>query len=219
MFGDKRSDRIQVKICGVTNPVDALAAIECGADALGFNFYPGSKRYIEIEKAADWIDQLPRDICKVAVLVDPAFEEAIRVSECRFIDALQLHGGESAEFCRSLAGRGIRFAKALPVADESSLLNVPSYHTRTVVLDTATCGRFGGTGRTFPWRWARRFAGSHPDLNVILAGGLTPENVAQAIAEARPFGVDVTGGVESSAGCKDRDRLRAFIATVRSQLP
>jgi len=101
MFGDKRSDRIQVKICGITNLADALAAIDCGADALGFNFYPGSKRYIEIETARDWIDMLPGSVCKVAVLVDPSLDEAIRVNELRFIDALQLHGQESPEFGRT----------------------------------------------------------------------------------------------------------------------
>jgi phosphoribosylanthranilate isomerase len=219
MFGDKRSDRVQVKICGITNLADALAAIDCGADALGFNFYPGSKRYIDIEIARNWIDKLPSEICKVAVLVDPPLEEAIRVSELRFIDALQLHGQESREFCRVLAEKRVRFAKALRVTDESSLLDVPSYHTRTVVLDSAKQGKFGGTGRTFPWEWARRFVEGHPGLNIVLAGGLTPENVAQAISEVRPSAVDVTSGVESSARCKDRARLRAFIEAVRSQEP
>ena len=219
MFGDKRTDRIQVKICGITNFADALAAIDCGADALGFNFYPRSKRYVDVEKARDWIEKLPRDIYKVAVLVDPTFEEAIRVSEFGFIDTLQLHGQESPEFCRRLTERGIRFAKALPVADESSLLNVPSYYTRTIVLDTAIGGKFGGTGRTFPWRWARGFVKSHPGFNTVLAGGLTPENVGHAITEAQPTGVDVTGGVESSPGCKDRNRLCAFIKAVRSPEP
>jgi phosphoribosylanthranilate isomerase len=219
MFGDKRSDRIQVKICGITNLSDALAAIDCGADALGFNFYPGSRRYIDIETARDWIDKLPGDVCKVAVLVDPSLDEAIRVNELRFIDALQLHGQESPEFCRGLAEKRVRFAKALRVTGESSLVDVPSYHTSMLVLDSMTCGKFGGTGRTFPWKWARRFVKSHPGLNIVLAGGLTPENVAQAISEARPSGVDVTTGVESSARYKDRGRLRAFIEAVRSQEP
>ena len=217
MFAGKRSDRVQVKICGITNPADAFAAIDCGADAIGLNFYSRSKRYIDIERARDWIDKLPPGICKVAVLVDPTFEDAIRVGELGFIDALQLHGEESPEFCRHLAEKGVRFAKALPVANENSLLNVPSYHTRTLVLDTATRAKFGGTGRTFPWRWARHFVENHPGFNIVLAGGLTPENVAQAIAEAQPSGVDVTGGVESFAGCKDHLRLRAFVEAVHSR--
>jgi phosphoribosylanthranilate isomerase len=219
MFGDKRSNRTQVKICGITNLADALAAIDCGADALGFNFYPGSKRYIDIKTARDWIVELPADICKVAVLVDPSLEEAIRVNELRFIDALQLHGQESAEFCRGLAEKRVRFAKALSVADESSLVDVPSYHTSMLLLDSVTCGKFGGTGRTFQWEWARRFVKAHPGFHTVLAGGLTPENVAQAINEVRPSGVDVTSGVELSARHKDRGRLRAFIEAVRSQEP
>ncbi len=216
MFAETRSDRVQVKICGITNAADAFAAIDCGADAIGLNLYPGSKRYIDVEKARDWIAKLPLDICKVAVLVGPTFENAIRVSQLGFVDVLQLHGQESPEFCRRLAEKGVRFAKALPVTNESSLLNVPSYHTKTLVLDTATSAKFGGTGRTFPWRLARRFVESHPELNVVLAGGLTPENVAHAIAEARPSGVDVTSGVESSVGCKDHGRLRAFVEAVYS---
>lgn len=216
-FGENRRDRIKVKICGITNPSDALAAIECGADAIGLNFYSGSKRYVDVEKSRDWIDKLPPDICKVAVLVDPIFEEAIRIAELGFIDALQLHGQESPEFCRRLSEKRVRFAKALPVLDGSSLLDVPSYHTRTLVLDTATRGKFGGTGRTFSWRWARHFVEDHSGFSVFLAGGLTPENVAEAIAEAQPAGVDVTGGVESSAGHKDHSRLRAFIEAVHSR--
>lgn len=219
MFGDKRSDRIQVKICGITNLADALVAIDCGADALGFNFYPGSRRYIDIETARDWIDKLPGDVCKVAVLVNSSLDEAIRINELRFIDALQLHGQESPEFCRGLAEKRVRFAKALRVTGERSLVDVPSYHTSMLVLDSMTCGKFGGTGRTFPWEWARRFVKRHPGLNIVLAGGLTPENVAQAVSEVRPSGVDVTSGVESSARYKNRDRLRAFIEAVRSQEP
>src|SRR2546426_2062080 len=105
MFGDevKVTNQIQVKICGITNEADAQVAIDCDADALGFNFYRRSKRYIDIETAAAWIVKLPAEICKVAVLVNPTFEEAIRVSACPFIDALQLHGSESPEFCRRLA--------------------------------------------------------------------------------------------------------------------
>jgi phosphoribosylanthranilate isomerase len=211
MFGGKRSARIQVKICGISNFADAVMAVDCGADAIGLNLYPGSTRYLDIEKARDWVEKLPATICKVAVLVDPMFEEAIRVSELGFIDALQLHGQESPEFCRGLAERGIQFAKALPVADESSLLNVPFYHTGTIVLDTATAGKFGGSGRTFPWQIARRFVEKNPLFNVILAGGLTPDNVVQAIDEVRPFGVDVTSGIETGHGRKDHQRLRLFI--------
>jgi len=112
MFGSKLrpGDRVRVKICGITNEPDALAAIEAGADALGFNLVLKSKRYIDIETAAPWIDKLPRKICRVAVMVNPNLEDALRIGRLPFIDALQLHGNESPEFCGRLAEAAIRFA-------------------------------------------------------------------------------------------------------------
>jgi phosphoribosylanthranilate isomerase len=213
MFGkeNEASTRIRVKVCGITNLADAVVAIECGADALGFNFFPGSKRYIDIFAARDWIASLPETVTKVAVVVNPTEAQALELAELPFIDALQLHGAESPGFCQALAERGIAFAKALPVSDENSLRDVPSFSTRAVVLDSRFSGGFGGSGETFPWVFARRFVDSFPKLNVILAGGLTPENVADAVRQVRPFGVDVTTGVEASPGRKDLARLKAFI--------
>src|SRR6266478_6755633 len=172
MFGNKLKSggRIFVKICGITNELDALAAIEAGADARGFNLVPQSKRYIDIEKAASWIDKLPRDICKVAVLVNPSWDEAFRISQLSFIDALQLHGNESPEFCRRLAEAGIRFAKALPVSHSQSLGAIPDFFTDTVVLDSASAAGFGGSGKVFPWKFAWQFVQKHRKLNAILAG-------------------------------------------------
>lgn len=218
MFGKENEavSRIRVKVCGITNLADALAAIECGADALGFNFYRGSKRYIDIFAARDWIAGLPGTVSKVAVLVDPTEAQALGLIEFPFIDALQLHGAESPGFCQALAERGIAFAKGLPVSDENSLSDVPSFSTRTIVLDSRSrAGVFGGSGQTFPWVLARRFIEAHPKLNIILAGGLTPENVVDAVREVRPFGVDVTSGVEASPGRKDLSRLKAFIDAAR----
>ncbi len=217
MFGGKSesSDRVCVKICGVTNEPDALAAIESGADALGFNLVSESKRYIDINTAGDWIDKLPKKTCKVAVMVNPSWDEAFRISRLSFIDALQLHGNESPEFCRHLAEAGIRFAKALPVAGSKSLLDVPGFSTDTVILDSASGREFGGTGKLFPWKLARQFVKKHPDLNVILAGGLNAENVAAAVREVRPGGVDVTTGVEVSPGRKDHRLIKAFIQAAR----
>jgi len=219
MFGDtsETSGRIRIKICGITNAADALAAIGFGADALGFNFYPRSKRYIEIETARDWIERLPREICKVAVLVDPTWAEARRISELPFIDALQLHGNESPEFCQRLADTGIRFAKAVPITDAKSLADLPSFSTNILVLDSAFGGEFGGSGETFPWQWGRGFIEAHPTFRVILAGGLTAKNVARAMSEVRPFGVDVTSGVESVPGRKEHTLLRAFIEAARDR--
>jgi phosphoribosylanthranilate isomerase len=217
MFGVKplSGSRICVKICGITNAPDANAAVEAGADALGFNLVRRSKRYIDIEAAAEWIDKLPKDICKVAVIMDPIWDDAVRISQLPFIDALQLHGNESPELCGRLAEAGIRFAKALPVANLKSLVNVPGFFTDTVVLDSASGVEFGGAGKAFPWKFARQFIQEHPSLNAILAGGLNAENVAQAINEAGPHGVDVTTGVEASPGRKDHGLVRAFLQAVR----
>ncbi len=217
MFGGDAADpgRLRIKICGITNAADAEAAIEFGADALGLNCHPGSKRYLELASAADWIARLPAEVSKVAVLVNPDFAQAAAIARLPFITGLQLHGAETAGFCARLVEHGIRFAKALPVADSSSLEDLASYGTDYLVLDSASAGSFGGSGKTFPWRVAQRFIEAHSQYRVILAGGLTPENVVQAVKEVRPFGVDVTTGVENSARLKDRGRLRAFIEAAR----
>ena len=217
MFGNKfkPSGRVFVKICGITNQADTRAAVDAGVDALGFNLVSRSKRYIDIEKAAAWIENLPKEICKVAVMADPNWEDVCRVSQLQFIDALQLHGKESPEFCRRLAEAGTAFAKALPVANSKSLTDIRDYSTDTLILDTASGDEFGGTGRAFPWRFARQFGQQNPKLKIILAGGLNPENVATAIKEVRPFGVDVTSGVEVSPGRKDAQRIKAFVQAAR----
>jgi phosphoribosylanthranilate isomerase len=216
MFGEPSgaNDRVRVKICGVTNLADALAAIECGADALGFNFFPGSQRYIEARWEADWMAQLPTKVCKVAVLVNPTWAEAMTAAAWPFIDALQLHGNESPLFCRRLAESGISFVKGWPVSDPAFASEIPDFFTDTVLLDSGSSGGFGGSGETFPWSLGSRFVQGHPNLKVILAGGLRPDNAAEAVAAVRPYGVDVTTGVEASPGRKDLRRLRAFFAAV-----
>ena len=221
IFGGKfRSDgRIFVKICGITNEPDADAAIEAGADALGFNLVPQSKRWIDIEKAASWISKLPQETCKVAVMTDPNWEDACRITQLAFIDALQLHGNESPEFCRRLADAGIPFAKAVPVTASKSLAGLPNYFTDTMILDSSAGGIFGGTGKPFPWKFAPEFVRHHPRITVILAGGLNAENVSKAIAAVCPHGVDVTTGVEVSPGQKDHRQLKIFVEAVRSVRP
>ena len=205
---------LRIKICGLTTPQDALAAIEFGADALGFNFFPGSKRFVGSD--APWIGDLPGSVEKLAVMVNPSFEEARSIACMAGISALQLHGAETPEFCRRLREAGIRFEKALPVASRDSLTKVPDFSTDTVLLDSSLAGEFGGSGRTFPWQIARSFVATHPDLRVVLAGGLTPGNVAAAVAAVRPFGIDVTTGVEASPGHKDYARMQAFISAARA---
>ena len=207
---------LRVKICGLTTPQDAAAAIEFGADALGFNFFRGSKRYLQMETASEWIGALPGNVEKVAILVNPNWDEAKAAAATPGITALQLHGAETPDFCRRLMEERIQFEKALPVMGADSVVNVPDFFTTTVLLDSGGAGEFGGSGRTFPWEIARDFVRFNPHLRVILAGGLTPENVAEAVAAVRPFGVDVTSGIESSPGRKNHGRMRDFIAAARA---
>ncbi|MEY2486137.1 MAG: phosphoribosylanthranilate isomerase [Verrucomicrobiota bacterium] len=216
-----RQDRVsgssvRIKICGITNAADAHRALDCGADALGFNFAKGSKRCLDLQFAGTWMAELPREAAKVAVLVNPTWAEAVQFSNCGFIDSLQLHGAESPEFCHRLANEGVSFTKALPVSEDNSLDHVPDFSTKSVLLDSCSTHGFGGGGMIFSWKLGREFVEKHPDLQVSLAGGLTPENVVQAINEVRPFAVDVTTGVESFPGQKDPQRLQAFITAVRS---
>lgn len=205
---------LRIKICGLTTPQDAAAALDVGADALGFNFFRGSKRFVGDD--VDWIGELPGAADKIAIVVNPSWDEAKRIAAIAGISALQLHGNETPDFCRRLTAEGIRFEKAIPVTGPDSLISVPDFFTRTVLLDSSASGEFGGSGRTFPWEIGRRFVEDNPHLQVVLAGGLTAENVAEAIAAVRPFGVDVTTGVEASPGRKDYRRLRAFFAAARA---
>lgn len=217
MLGSRAaSDRLRIKICGITTAADAHAALEGGADAIGLNCFHGSKRYLDLAGAAAWLRDLPPALIKVAVLVNAPFEEAVRIARLPFIDALQLHGQETPEFCARLSAAGVRFGKALPAVSATSLDLAGHYSTATIVLDSVSSSSFGGTGTTFPWPLAHRFVEANPDLHVVLAGGLHAGNVAEAVRAVRPFGVDVTTGVESSPGRKDHQSVRRFIAAARA---
>jgi phosphoribosylanthranilate isomerase len=207
---------LRIKICGLTTPQDARVAIDAGADALGFNFFPASKRYIAPEADRDWIRGLPEVVDKMAILVNPTWDEAMAAARLPGIDALQLHGSETPEFCGRLRAAGIRFEKAIAVSGPDSLSRMADFSTDTILLDSGRAGEFGGTGQTFPWVLARNFIEANPELRVVVAGGLNPENVADAVALIRPFGVDVTTGVEASPGRKDASLIRAFISAARA---
>lgn len=204
--------RVRVKICGVTTLEDARAAIEAGADALGFNGFRGSKRYIDLVAASQWIAELPPFVTRVAVLVNPTLAEAESISALPGIDAIQLHGHETAEMCVGLARRGL--IKSFP-AKKDLLANVESYKAGSILLDAYVPGEFGGTGRLADLELARLFVKEHADIKVILSGGLNPENVAHAIKQVRPYAVDVASGVESAPGRKDFSLMKAFISEVQ----
>ncbi|MEI6350189.1 MAG: phosphoribosylanthranilate isomerase [Verrucomicrobiota bacterium] len=204
---------VRVKICGITTVEDAEVAIEAGADALGFNGYAGSKRFIDLA-AADWISRLPSSVARVAVLVNPAPEEAKAVSNLPGIDFLQFHGHESPEFCRGFASR--LYIKAVAARDREALQLCGDYSTPAILLDAFVPGAFGGTGKLIDLELAAEFVQAHPGLKVILSGGLTPDNVAEAVRAVRPYAVDVASGVESHPRKKDRSLMNDFIKAARS---
>ncbi len=203
--------RVKVKICGITNGADALAAVEAGADALGFMFSELSPRFITREVAAKIIRQLPPFVVKVGVFVN-ASEEVVRqtATECG-VDALQFHGAESPEYCAKFVP--YKVIKAVRVRDSSSLKMLSSYETDAWLMDSWVPGKLGGTGETFRWELAAE--AKDWGRPVILAGGLKPENVAQAIHEVWPYAVDVSSGVEEIVGKKDHAAIRDFISAVR----
>ena len=208
--------RVRVKICGVTNEADALAAIECGADALGFNLFPGSSRYIELDREAAWIAKLPPFVTKVAVLVNASLEQAQSVAMHPAIDLVQFHGDEDEEYCEAFARRGRPFIKALRVRDATSLERAERFSTPYVLLDAHAEGAFGGTGLRFDPTLAAKARARFLNLRIILAGGLRPENVAEAVRAANPYAVDVASGVENVPRQKDRGKLAAFITSVQT---
>ena len=201
----------KVKICGITNLADALAAVEAGADALGFMFYEASPRFVPPKVAAEIVRALPPFVAKVGVFVNASADAVTSIVEECGLDTLQFHGDEPPEFCRRFR---LKTIKAFRVRDARSLEQMAAYQSEAWLLDTFVAGKLGGTGEPFNWDLARE-AGRR-NSRVILAGGLTPANVAQAVRQVRPFAVDVSSGVELSLGTKDPARIRAFIAAAKS---
>ena len=210
------NSRVRVKICGITNRDDALAAIAGGADALGFNLFPGSKRHLVLDEHAAWLRALPPFVARVAVLVNAPLDEARRVAAHPAIDFVQLHGDEDAAYCAEFARSGRAFIKALRVRGRETLAQTAVFSTPHVLLDAHVPGEFGGTGALTDLDLAAEIVRTRPELHVILAGGLRPENVAHAVAQVRPFAVDVASGVEAEPRRKDAEKMRAFCAAVRA---
>jgi len=205
---------VKIKICGITSRRDAQAATEAGVNALGFIFAPDSPRSVSLVGAARIIDDLPPFISKVAVTVDAPEGTIRQIIETCGVDTVQLHGNEPPEFCARF--ENIKVIKAFQVRPELSLESLRAYAfvTDAWLLDTYRPGKAGGTGVTFNWETARQIRQiGHP---IILAGGLGPANVAQAIAQVQPFAVDVASGVESSPGHKDLQKLVEFVRAVQN---
>jgi phosphoribosylanthranilate isomerase len=204
--------RLFVKICGITSLDDGLAAVEAGADAVGFVFWPGSPRHIGAGRARAIGARLPSSIVRVGVFVDADRERLARTADAAGLDLLQLHGSEGPEVFADLPRRAW---KALRVGDGFAPETALRYEGRAagLLFDGHSGRKPGGTGRVFDWRVAREL---RPQLRfLMLAGGLTPENVAEAVQLAAPDGVDVASGVERSPGRKDPARMRDFVAAAR----
>jgi phosphoribosylanthranilate isomerase len=204
----------RVKICGLTMLEDARQAAELGAWALGMIFWPGSPRACTVEQAEAIGAQLHRQVELAGVFVNAPLDEVAATADvCRFT-LLQLHGDEGPAYCQEAARRtGCRVVKAARVHDAAQIQALRAYHTDYHLLDAHSPKAPGGTGESFDWELARLHPGTPP---VILSGGLTPDNVAQAIAAADPFAVDTASGTEAEPGRKDPDKLAAFFRAVET---
>jgi phosphoribosylanthranilate isomerase len=206
-----------IKICGITNVDDALAAVSAGADALGFNFYKPSPRYIAPQNACGIIARLPLSVLTVGVFVNEDSPEAVlNIASEAGITALQLHGDESPAYCRELA-RDRYVIKTLAVSNDFDLQTVAAYEVEAIMLDTKHIALRGGTGCVFDWSIAREVNKVVPKL--FLAGGLSPRNIEEAIETVRPYAVDACSALEDEPGRKNHDRMRDFMETARSVKP
>jgi phosphoribosylanthranilate isomerase len=202
-----------VKVCGITKIEDALAAVEAGADMLGFNFYARSPRRVGPDAARAIVARMPGGVACVGVFVnEPSPEDVLSTARASGVSAVQLHGDETPEFCRAL--EGFTTIKALRVGRDYGVGAAEVFDTDAVLLDAYAPDAFGGTGHTFDWALARATREAVPRL--FLAGGLKPSNVAAAIESVGPYAVDVCSGVETSPGRKSFQLMRDFVAAVKT---
>jgi len=200
---------LKIKICGITRLSDALDACDMGADALGFNFVPASPRYLNPGTAREIISSLPPFVTTVGIFADEDLSVVNDMSQFLGLDAVQLHGAEDTHYCRRIRRPVI---KALRVASSSDLEGVDEFDVSAYLLDARVDGVLGGSGQTFPWDVARGFCRSR---KVFAAGGLTPENVGDAVRVLAPYGVDAASGVEARPGIKDPVLVERFIREAR----
>lgn len=209
--------RTRIKVCGITTVEDAREAIRIGVDALGFIFAEKSPRYISPEKVKEIVNQLPPFIHLVGVFVDSDPVEIQEIIEYCGLTHVQLHGEEDAEYCQKVAQSAspCRVIKAFRVSSQTMSADFAPYEESVVgyLLDTFAAGQAGGTGKPFDWSKIESFNLKQP---VILAGGIAPENVVEAIRSVRPFAVDVNSGVEVEPGKKDHDRLNQLVELVKN---
>ena len=206
--------RTRVKICGITRPEDALAVVEAGADAIGLVFYPPSPRAVDLAQAQEIVKAVPAFVTITALFVNPEPTEVQEILNGVRIDLIQFHGDEDSTFCEQFNSPYIKAIRVRQASDVvASSLRFPS--AQGILLDSYKPGVPGGTGETFDWSMAGQSTdGSQQAKPIILAGGLNPDNIQQAIKQVQPFAVDVSGGVEASKGIKDHGKIKAFVSEV-----
>ena len=202
-------NQVKVKVCGIRSLEEAQASIDAGADALGFNFWSRSPRYIAPEAAHEIVARLPPLVANIGVFVNEARERIEAIASDLRLAAVQLHGDESPEFCAGITAA--KTIKAIRVTEDFAPQSIRRYSVSMILLDTGIAGSYGGTGRTFDWSVAAECARLSP---IILAGGLTTENIGEAISTVRPAAIDVCSGVEAEPGRKDLVKLRNFMLAV-----
>jgi phosphoribosylanthranilate isomerase len=202
------SGDVYVKICGIKNEAEARAAIVSGADALGFNLYAGSKRFLDLGREEVWIRELPADISRIAVLVNPSINDVLALIEDDIFDAIQLHGDESPEFFELIPRNSKPLIKAFRVKNRATLKDAQNYPVFAFLLDNYRDGSFGGTGERFDWSILNAVTFNKP---IVVAGGLTAKNVKEVVRLFRPHAVDVAGGVENNEGRKEETKIREFV--------
>lgn len=216
MFPHATPSHTLTKICGLTSLLEALQCAEAGADAIGINFYPRSKRYHPLDRAALWLTKLPSRLVRVAVLVNPPADELHRIANSGVIDVLQFHGDESPETLAAARCYGLPLIKALPLRPDTTISSLQAWPADALLLDAYAPGTYGGTGHTIDWTHAAAVIAELAPFPIILSGGLTAVNIHAAVSLTHPAGVDVASGVELAPGRKDPDQVRAFI---RNALP
>ena len=200
---------VKVKICGITNYDDAMAAIDMGADLLGFNFYPPSPRFVTKEQAEEIISRLPAFINTAGVFVNASIDEIRDTSNVCSLDWVQLHGDEDPSFCEALLSHNVKTMKAIRVKGQADIEGADRFFTDAILLDAFNPDKYGGTGLTFDWNII-----GHMNKRVFLAGGVNPDNAAQAI-ELGVYGIDVCSGIETKPGKKDHKKMKKLFDNIR----
>jgi phosphoribosylanthranilate isomerase len=214
-FLDLGPGRVAVKICGFTDLANLQAVAALGVDALGLNFWPGSKRWLDPRRALEWLPDLPPGVPRIGVFVNPDDAGVLALWDRGLIHAAQLHGDESPAQCRRLAAAGLPLIKAVGWREPGDLDRAAACGTRWILADAHAPAVHGGTGRTLDWPALADALAARPQVRLILSGGLRAENVVAAIAAVRPVAVDTASGVESAPGVKDPQKTRAFLQAVR----